>query len=134
MSVLAGIYDIAGRWDEALKLRKELLELRRKVNGPENPITIKSMEDLATSYIQLDLPESIPLGEQVLALSTKVLGPQSPQTIRCMFILGSSYYTFGRRDEALKLWEQALPLEEKVNSPEHPRNAQSYEEPGLCLR
>jgi tetratricopeptide (TPR) repeat protein len=47
---LAISYAAAGRNDEALKLREEVLPLRRKVLGPENPDTVQAMANLAMSY------------------------------------------------------------------------------------
>ena len=50
MGNLAISYFAAGRRDEALKLREEVLALSRKVNGPEHPDTLGAMNNLAISY------------------------------------------------------------------------------------
>ena len=50
MNNLAISYAEAGRRDEALKLREQVLALSRKVNGPEHPATLKAMNNLAISY------------------------------------------------------------------------------------
>ena len=43
MNELAVSYEIVGRWDEALKLKEQVLILRRKVFGPEHPDTLHAM-------------------------------------------------------------------------------------------
>ena len=50
MGNLADDYFKAGRRDEALKIREEVLAISRKTNGPEHPDTIWAMNDLANSY------------------------------------------------------------------------------------
>ena len=47
-------------------------------------------------------------------------GLEHPDTLKAMNNLASSYYATGRKDEALKLFEEVLPLRRKVNGPEHP--------------
>ena len=47
--------------------------------------------------------------------------------------LGNSYSDAGRRDEALKLREEVLPLSCKVLGPENPEHAQRDTQPGEFL-
>jgi len=131
-------YDVAGRLDESLKLREQVLTLDRKVLGPEHPDTLHAMENLANDYdVAGRRDESLKLREQVLTLERKVQGPEHPETLEAMVNLASSYDEAGRRDEALKLLEQALPLFRKVFGPGHPDTleavntlANTYEEAG----
>ena len=128
----------AGRRDEALKLREEVLALCRKVNGPEHPDTLGAMHNLAVSYDDAGRrDEALKLREQVLALRRKVNGPEHPDTLAAMNNLASSYDEAGRQDEALKLREEAVALRRKVLGPEHPDTlmamnnlAISYDEAG----
>jgi tetratricopeptide (TPR) repeat protein len=50
MNNLALSYAKAGRLDEALKLREQVLALRRKLSGLESPATLVAMNNLADSY------------------------------------------------------------------------------------
>jgi hypothetical protein len=50
MSWLAVSYAAAGRQNEALTLREEVLTLRRKVLGMEHPDTLAAMVSLDKSY------------------------------------------------------------------------------------
>ena len=47
---LADSYAALGRDGQALKLREETLALRQAKLGPEHPLTLRSMSNLATSY------------------------------------------------------------------------------------
>ncbi len=69
MANLANSYFDAGRKDEALKLREEVLALSRKVLGPEHPDTLGAMRNLAISYLDAGRKdEAIKLREEVLPL------------------------------------------------------------------
>jgi tetratricopeptide (TPR) repeat protein len=138
MNNLAYSYDEDGRSREALKLREQVLELRRKTLGPEHPDTLKSMTALAISYdVDYRWVEALQLRERTLALSLKVNGPEHPNTLEAMHNLAISYVEAGRLPEAFKLREEVLALCRKVNGPEHPdtlaamnRLAFSYEGAG----
>ena len=121
MHNLAISYYAAGRRDEALKLREEVLALSRKVLGPEHPDTLMAMNNLANSYDDAGRrDEALKLREEVLALRRKVIGPEHPDTLVAMNNLANSYDEAGRRDEALKMREEVLALRRKVIGPEHP--------------
>jgi len=73
----------------------------------------------------------------VLALRLKVSGPEHSDTLLAMTDLANSYSAAGRRDEALKLREQALALRRKVSGAGDPGTldamtvlATSYSEAG----
>jgi tetratricopeptide (TPR) repeat protein len=121
MHNLANYYGESGRWDEALKLREEVLPLCRKVNGPGHPGTLRAMHNLASSYQYASrLDEALKLREEALVLGRKVLGPEHPDTLTVMNDVAFSYDAAGRRDEALKLREEVLALRRKALGPEHP--------------
>jgi tetratricopeptide (TPR) repeat protein len=120
MHNLANSYAEAGRRDEALKLKEEVVALYRKVSGPEHPATLTAMQNLAGSYDEAGRrDEALKLREQLLALKRKVNGPEHSDTIWAMHDLATSYYEAGRLDEALKLREEVLALCRKVLSPGH---------------
>ena len=120
MNNLASSYDEAGRQDEALRLREQVLVLRRKVSGPDHPDTILAMNNLAVSYDEAGRrEEALKLREEVLALRRKVNGPENPDTILAMHSLAISYDEAGRLEEALKLREQVLALRRKALNPDH---------------
>ena len=82
MERLAVSYDEAGRRDEALKLREQVLPLCRKVTARNTPTRSMTMNNLADSYDKAGRSdEALKLREQVLALRRKVLGPEHPDTL-----------------------------------------------------
>src|ERR1035438_4787376 len=86
---------------------EKVLELRRKVLGPEHFNTIWSMHTLANSYDGAGRrDESLKLREQVLTLTLKVRGPKHPDTLRAMSNLANSYGSAGRNKEAISLLKQ----------------------------
>ena len=121
MNNLALSYQEAGRNDEAIKLREEVLTLDRKVLGPEHPDTLSAMHNLAIAYFDSGRKdEALKLREEVLTLRRNVNGPEHPDTLKAMATLALSYFDAGRKDEALKLREEVLTLDRKVLGPEHP--------------
>ena len=53
MNGLAASYRSLGRAEEAARLHKETLEIRKRALGPEHPDTLQSMNNLAVSYRSL---------------------------------------------------------------------------------
>ena len=123
---MANFYDNAGRRDEALKLREEVLPLRRKVLGPEHPDTLSAMNNLALSYFDAGRrAEALKMREEVLKLRRKVNGPEHLDTLRAVQNLAFSFLEAGRSAEALKLREELLLLRRKVQGPGHPDTLQA---------
>ena len=92
MHNLANSLFYANRRDEALKLREEVLQLRRKMHGPEHPDTLMAMHNLAISFSDAGRrDEALKLHEEVLPLSIKVNGPEHPDTLKAMHNLANSY-------------------------------------------
>jgi tetratricopeptide (TPR) repeat protein len=117
---LAVSYDRAGRRDEALKLREQVLALRRAKLGPDHPDTLRSIADLANSYaVAGRRDEAQRLGEELLVLRKAKLGPGHADTLRTMAALASSYARAGQLDRALKLREETLALLKAKLGPAH---------------
>ena len=121
MNNLAVSYFDAGRRDEALKLREEVLALRRKVLGPEHPDTLKAMRNLAISYATpAARTRRSSCGRRCWRSAARCSVRSTPtRSARCR-AWRVSYLKCDRRDEALKMREEVLPLRRKVNGPEHP--------------
>ncbi|KAH8833141.1 hypothetical protein DL96DRAFT_1584901, partial [Flagelloscypha sp. PMI_526] len=74
MSNLAVTYSHLARHAEALQLKEEVLELRRRILGSEHPFTLLSMNTLAATYSTLyRYAEAVQLQEEVVELSKRVL-------------------------------------------------------------
>jgi eukaryotic-like serine/threonine-protein kinase len=121
MNGLANSYEVLDRHAEALKLREELLALRKVRLGPDHPETLKAMINLGNSYGNLGREaDALKLREETLALHKTKVGPDHPDTLRAMLNLSNSYENLGRNAEALKLREETLPLMKVKIGPDHP--------------
>ena len=94
--------------------------------GPDHPDTLKSMNWLASGYLdagKLDL--AVPLFEETLALMKAKLGPDHPDTLQCMNGLAVCYRRSDRLDLALPLYEETLRLRKAKLGPDHPLTLQT---------
>jgi tetratricopeptide (TPR) repeat protein len=127
---MALLFDQAGRRDEALKLREEVLALSRKVLGPEHPDTLKAMINLANSYFDTcRRDEEIKLLEEVLPLCRKVLGPEHPDTLLAMNNLAACFFKAGRFQESAGIIiEHAELLRRAGNGPDGELQVQLHQQ------
>ncbi|HEV8068355.1 MAG TPA: tetratricopeptide repeat protein [Planctomycetaceae bacterium] len=94
--------------------------------GPDDPNTLRSMNNLAYSYDELGRHgEALRLREETLAHMKTRLGPDDPDTLRAMNNLANSYDVLGRRAEALKLHEETLSLMKTRLGADHPDTLRS---------
>ena len=105
-------------WDPSLgppgdtrQMLDKLLPLRRKVLGPEHPDTLTTMFYLS---VKTNGAEGLKMRGEVLELRRKVLGSDHPDTLFAMNNMGKILLEFGRRDEAIKLQEEAVMLSCKL--------------------
>ncbi|KAJ4287135.1 hypothetical protein N0V88_007757 [Collariella sp. IMI 366227] len=121
MAELAVTYYAQGRYEEAEKIKVEVLALRRDVLGEKHPNTIGSMASLAATYhAQGRYEEAEKINVEVLALRRDVLGEKHPDTIGSMAELAATYYTQGRYEEAEKIVVEVLALWRDVLGEKHP--------------
>jgi tetratricopeptide (TPR) repeat protein len=110
-----------GRYHEAEILFKEILEKKRKRLKDDDPSTLTSMANLASTYWnQGRWTEAEKLEVQVLETAKTVLGPEHPDMLTSMANLASTYQNQGRWTEAEKLEVQVLETRKTVLRPEHP--------------
>jgi len=121
MGNLASSLSMAGRNDEALKLREETLALRRAKLGADHPSTLISMSALGDSYEALSRhAEALKIRQENLALRKAKLGPDHPETLSSMNNLADSYAALGRDADALKLREETFALRRAKLGADHP--------------
>jgi serine/threonine protein kinase len=105
-------------WDPSLgppgdtrQMLEKLLPLRRKVLGPEHPDTLMTMFYLS---VKTNGAEGLKMRGEVLEMRRKVLGSDHPDTLFAMNNMGKILLEFGRREEAIKLQEEAVTLSCKL--------------------
>src|SRR5262245_12589461 len=82
-----------------------------KHRGLNQPMTLRSMHNLATSYRYLfRFVDAAKLYEETLELRKATLGPDNPNTLSTMEGLARSYLSLGRYEQARKLFEELVSL------------------------
>ncbi len=126
--VEAGIRDTIGRTyrdlgllEKAQKNQERSLEIRRRISGPENPITLAAMNSLAVTYHrQAKYEQAESLEKQTLEVRRRVLGPEHPDTLASMFTLALTYTRRREFAQAEALHIKNLEIRRRVFGPEDP--------------
>ena len=121
IAMVADAYSLAGRWDEAEKLRKQVMETRKKKLGADHPDTLTSMANLASTYRnqgRWDAAEELEV--QVMETRKKKLGADHPSTLTSMANLAFTWKSQGRSAEAVALMRQCVQQRQRVLKPSHP--------------
>lgn len=107
--------------DGALKLHESALAIRRRVLGEEDPDTLISMGNLASTLCaQNDLAGALKLQKSALAIQRRVLGEEHPHTLTAMNNLANTLYAWGDLAGALELETSVLATRRHVLGEEHP--------------
>ena len=92
-----GIYYYQHEYPQAEALTSQILEIQRRVSGPEHPDTLRSMNGLASIYrSQGKHAQAEPLDSQILEISRRTLGPEHPDTLSYMNSLAIEYTVTGQ--------------------------------------
>ena len=103
------------------KILREVLEIERRVLGPDHPETLRSLENLAATLRQAGrYPESEKLERETLETLKRVLGAEHPQTLTSIHDLATTLQAEGGYLEAGKLCEDVLEVRRRVLGPNHP--------------
>ena len=116
----------AGKYEQAIPIARQLLEISEKINGPEHPFTAGSLNNLAALYDSMgDYAKAEPLYLRALAIREKALGPEHPDTATSLNNLAVLYDSMGEYAKAEPVYRRALAIREKALGPEHPSTAGS---------
>ncbi|KAF1970862.1 TPR-like protein [Bimuria novae-zelandiae CBS 107.79] len=126
IAIMADAYSLSGRWDEAEKLRGQVVETRKKKLGADHPDTLTSIANLASTYRnqgRWDAAEELEV--QVMETFKKKLGADHPDTLTsmanlAMANLASTYRNQGRWDAAEELFVQVIETRKKKLGADHP--------------
>lgn len=112
---LAILYKDRGRHQEAEPLYTQVLEIRKRVQGPNHPTTLRSMKNLAQYYLEQGrYDDAEPLNLEVLEIRKRVLGDKHPDTLFAMMNLANLYREEGRLAEASDVEAQAVAAARRV--------------------
>jgi tetratricopeptide (TPR) repeat protein len=113
-------YGRPGKVEEARILSTRVSATARKVLGPEDHETLRSMYVLATALFgQGKLDESRALAEEYLPICKRVLGLEHPKTLWLMTSLSFSWLRSGNLEKAKQLGDESLAILGRVQ-PDHP--------------
>ena len=119
-------YTDLGLYAEARTQLERALDLRRRVLGPENPKTLKTIGHLGvTAYVQGKYAEAEALEGAALEAQRRVLGPEHPDMLYSMNNLANIYNGQGKFAQAEPLFSQALEIQRHMLGPEHPNTLRS---------
>jgi len=110
-----------GRYNEAETPFLEVMQRYRRVLGQENPNTLTSMANLASTYRnQGRWKEAEDLGVQVMEMRKRVLGVEHPETLSSIANLALIYRNQGRWKDAEDLEVQVVETRKRVLGAKHP--------------
>src|SRR5271165_1562714 len=115
-----------GKYQEAIPLAEKAVELAKRVYGPEQPNTAKSLNNLAELYWRMgEYAKAEPLYQEALRICQKVFGSEHPNTAAILNNLALLYKDMGEYVKAEPLYQEALRIRQKVLGSEHPHTANS---------
>ena len=116
----------AGKYQEAVPIARQLLEIHQGLSGPQHRDTAASLNNLAMLYQAMgDYAKAEPLYQRALTILEKALGPQHPSTATSLSNLAELYRVMGDYARAELLLRRALWDQGKALGPEHPYTATS---------
>ena len=128
MHVMGGVYDNLGLYPQAESLYSNAIGIRKRVLGPENPDTLRSMHALCRPLReQGKYSEAEKLQRQTLDAQRRILGPEHPDALASSGELAIILYNEARYAEAEKLGQEALAAERRVLGTDHPETQWSMD-------
>jgi len=116
---LAWTYEVLGEDAAALRNGKRALELRERILGTENPLTLEAMETVTRQTDACENPaEAVALCERAYALDKRLRGPEDRQTLTSMDCLGRAYGIAGRLNKAVAVSEESFKLHKAKFGPQ----------------
>jgi eukaryotic-like serine/threonine-protein kinase len=111
----------SGRYTEAEKLQRELVQRTRRVLGAEHPETLLLTNRLAGTLLSVGKnAESEALYREVFEIRSRRLGPLNQETLKVAFNLALAIYQQGRGAEAEKLLRDTLRKQQQTLGADYP--------------
>ena len=111
----------AGKFNEAVPIAQEFLDLCEKRFGPDHPDTADALYNLGDLYCSLrDYTKAEPLLKRALEIDEKALGLDHPDTASALNNLGKLYRATGDYAKAEPLLKCAVEIDKKALGPDDP--------------
>ena len=115
-----------GLYPEARIQFERALDLQRRVLGPKNPETLKTLNRIGYSaFLQGKYPEAEALLRQTLEMQRRVLGTEHRDTLSSLDALADVYWRQSKYPEAEALYSEVLSVQRRLLGPEHPDTLES---------
>uniref|UniRef100_UPI00313BBEAF tetratricopeptide repeat protein n=1 Tax=Crocosphaera sp. Alani8 TaxID=3038952 RepID=UPI00313BBEAF len=115
-----------GKYQEAVPLAEQALEIRKNILGTEHIDISISLNNLALLYRAMGRYEqALPLYQDALAMDKKLLGDSHPSVATSLNNLAGLYRAMGRYEQALPLYQEALAMLKQLLGDSHPNVATS---------
>lgn len=109
-----------GHYAEAESLYRQLLEMRKRVSGPEAPETLNTMQELGTVLgCEKQHAEAEQLLRQVLETQRRVLGPTHQNTLATMVNFGNVLKQEAKYEEAGALYRDGAEIMSRTLGPDN---------------
>ncbi len=113
-------------------MQREVLEVQRRVLGPEHPDTLNTMSNLGCSLGgQGKHAKAETMTREVLDVQRRVLGAEHPSTLLTMGNLALSLGGQGKHAEAEQMFRELLDMQRRVLGLEHPHTLATVSNLGI---
>jgi CHAT domain-containing protein/Tfp pilus assembly protein PilF len=116
-----------GRYEEALPLAREALDIRENKLGPDHPGVAYALNNLALLHEALgDYQAAQPLYQRALDIYRQTYGPEHKYVATALNNLAALYYFLGNYRQAEEFYKESLAIRLRVHGPQSLAAAQSY--------
>lgn len=123
----ASLCECQGRYGEAERLYKQVIELKQRRLGPEHLDVAVNLSDLAKLYcLQHRYHEAQPLFEQALSIRQNYLFAYNPEIGDTLYQLAKVHCHQAQYGKAEPLFQQSLTIFRQQFGPRHPRAQAVY--------
>ena len=127
---------LKGRWNDACQQAREAYDIRLKILGSEDPLTLTSMYSVAQYlFARSKFEDADSMFQQHFNLTQRILGPEHRETLRSMaFVAYIKFFWKGQLSEGEESYRKALALRKKALGLKHPDTLTCMANLGQMLR
>lgn len=120
LNSLAGIFENHGKYQEAVNLLKEAIEIAKETIGTKHPEYATRLNNLAVAYgAQGKYNEAIELYKEAIEIAKETIGIKHPSNACYLNNLAAVYKDQGKYNEAVELYEESLKIVKETIGTEH---------------
>ena len=120
LSNIASVYTAQARYEDAVDMHQQALEIRRREQGDEAVQVGVSYNNLANAYARMGRHEDALAGYRAACgVFRTALGERHPEVANCLGNMGASEMKSGRVDAAIDLHREALSLQQLAFGRKH---------------